>query len=84
MKLRSNLLLTDFGREELIRGNLVILDGFIEFNSVKIEFDGEFLKIALLIDDKEAVVVDEIMVVKNGWSVELRETIGFRLGVRIE
>lgn len=84
MKLRSNLLLTDFGREELIRGNLVISDGFIEFNSVKIEFDGEFLKIALLIDDKEAVVVDEIMVVKNGWSVELRETIGFRLGVRIE
>jgi len=84
MKLRSNLLLTDFGREELIRGNLVISDGFIEFNSVKIELDGEFLKIALLIDDKEAVVVDEIMVVKNGWSVELRETIGFRLGVRIE
>ena len=84
MKLKSNLRLTDFGREELIRGNLVISDGFIEFNSVKIEFDGEFLKIALLIDDKEAVVVDEIMVVKNGWSVELRETIGFRLGVRIE
>ena len=29
MKLRSNLLLTDFGREELIRGNLVISDGFL-------------------------------------------------------
>lgn len=84
MKLKSNLLLTDFGREELVSGNLSISDGFVEFDSVKITLDGEFLKIALLIDDKEAVVVDEIMVVKNGWGVELRETIGFRLGVRIE
>lgn len=84
MKLRSNLLLTDFGREELIRGNLSISDGFVEFDSVKITLDGEFVKIVLLINGKEACVVDEIMVLRNGWSVELRETVGFKIGVRIE
>lgn len=84
MKLKSNLLLTRHGIDKIIDGKLVGSDNFVEFDAIRIKKDGEFLEISLLFDDEVACFVDEIMVVKDGWSIDIKGTIAFKVGVKIE
>lgn len=84
MKLKSNLLLTQHGIDKIIDGALVGSDNFVEFDAIRIKKDGEFLEISLLFDDEVACFVDEVMVVKDGWSIDIKGTIAFKVGVKIE
>lgn len=84
MKLKANLLLTQYGVDKIIDGTLVSSDDFVEFDAVRIKKDGEFLEISLLLDDEVACFIDEIMIVKDGWSIDIKGTIAFKVGVKIE
>lgn len=84
MKLKSNLKLTQHGIDQIFDGKLVVSDNFVEFDSIKMKRSGEFLEISLLLDDEVACFVDEVMVLRDGWSVEVKSTISFKVGVKIE
>lgn len=84
MKLKSNLLLTRHGIDKIIDGTLVGSDSFVEFDALRIKKDGEFLEISLLFEDEVACFIDEVMVVKDGWSIDIKGTIAFKVGVKIE
>jgi len=84
MKLKSKLLLTQYGIDRIIDGTLVGSDNFVEFDAIRIKKNDEFLEISLLLDDEVACFVDEIMVVKYNWSVDIKGTIAFKVGVKIE
>jgi hypothetical protein len=84
MKLKSNLKLTQHGIDKIIDGALISSDDFVEFDAIRIKKDGEFLEISLLLDDEVACFVDEVMVLRDGWSVEIKSTISFKVGVKIE
>ena len=84
MKLKSNLLLTQHGIDKIIDGTLVSSDSFVEFDALRIKKDGEFLEISLLLDDEVACFINEVMVVKDGWSIDIKGTIAFKVGVKIE
>ena len=84
MKLKSNLLLTDFAVQQILAGEVHVSDGFVEFDGLRIKSDGEFIKIMLLLDGQVACVFDERMVLRNGWSIDLISTISMKIGVKIE
>ena len=84
MKLKSNLRLTQHGIDQILDGKLVVSDNFVEFDSIRMKRCGELLEIILLSDDKEACFIDEIMIFKDGWSVEIKSTVTLKVGVKIE
>lgn len=84
MKLKSNLKLTQHGIDQIFDGKLVVSDNFVEFDSIKMKRSGELLEIILLSGDEEVCFVDEIMVLKDGWSVEIKNTVTFKVGVKID
>lgn len=84
MKLKSNLKLTQHGIDQIFDGKLVVSDNFVEFDSIKMKRSGELLEIILLSGDEEVCFVDEIMVLKDGWSVELKTSVTFKVGVKID
>lgn len=84
MKLKSNLKFTQHGIDQVIDGKLAISDNFVEFDCLRIHKIGKFLEISLLSDGKVACLVDKIMVLKDGWSVEITSTVTFKVGVKID
>lgn len=84
MKLKSNLKFTQQGIDQIFDGKIVISDGFVEFDSIRMKRSGELLEIILLSGDEEVCFVDEIMVLKDGWSVELKTSVTFKVGVKID
>lgn len=84
MKLKSNLKLTQHGIDQILDGKLVVSDNFVEFDSIRIKRYGEILVITLLSDGEEVCFVDEIMILKDGWSVEFKTSVTFKVGVKID
>lgn len=69
---------------QVLDGNLPISDDFVQFDVVRFELVGERLEISFISDGKVAAVVDEVMILKNGWSVEVSSTVSFKVGVKID